>query len=468
MSSITSSANNSRDRLLAGEDRAVCISLRVQAAPILAVVLVLCSILLTPVRLLSAGSTGELEGYAGVYQLSHGKFVYVQPWPGGTGQLTYTDDDGNVRALFPSKKNTFTAGPGLLVKGPTQFTFTFLRNSRGMVRQLTRTQAGQPPQTARKLPSYKREPISFQSADEQLAGVLLTPGGKGPYPAMVLIHGSGATDRNNVLPIAQFLTSHGMALLGYDKRGVGASTGDWHSASIEELASDAAAAVDFLRTRKDIDSARIGVFGVSHGGWVAPLAATRALSVSYVISVSGPAGSPAEVDRDHLELVLHENSFSQTDIDRALGLIATRDEAARGHATLETLQAAIENAREEKWFSFVGMPKTADAALIEHWRRLPLDFDPGPVLRGLGVPVLAVFGGLDHTVLPQKNAGAWRAALEAGGAKDFTIRIFPTGNHMLLEARTGEDNEFPLLERFVPEFGPFLLKWLVQHQIVKK
>src|SRR2546423_1765679 len=110
-------------------------------------------------------------------------------------------------------------------------------------------------------------------------------------PAIILVHASGAEDREYMLPFARFLIRRGFAVLGYDKRGVGGSTGDWHTASFADLASDVVAAFEYLKTRSDIDPASIGLLRWSQAGCVMPVAAVRAPRIAFLISVSG-AGIP--------------------------------------------------------------------------------------------------------------------------------------------------------------------------------
>jgi uncharacterized protein len=426
-------------------------------------------IAIAPACAKQARPASDLERFSGVYELAPGQFLYIEPWPSGGqggGQLTFTDDAGTVRALFPESNNRFTAGPGFLVRTPTQLTLEFIPDSKGQIARLAFQEAGSPPRAARKLVSYKREAVHFQSGKERLAGILLTPPGKGPHPALVLVHGTGATDRYTVLPIVQFLLSHGMALLGYDKRGVGESTGDWHAASLNELAADAAAAVQFLSGHKDIDSRRIGIFGASQGGWIAPLAASRSPDIAYVITVSGPAISPAEVDRDLLERGLRARNFPEAEIERALDFLRLRDAAVRDDKSVDTFLSALAAASAERWFPYASMPRSIDRTLLAHWSRLPLNYNPGPAISKLRVPVLVMFGELDQTVVPAKNAAAWQVALQQGGVKDSAIKIFPRANHMLLEARSGSNDELPLLEHFVPDYAPFLLDWLRKHSIL--
>ena len=411
-----------------------------------------------------ASSPGQLERFTGIYAITPGKFIYIQPWPGGDGTLLYTSEAGQLRVLTFAAPNVFTAGPGLLLHSPVELKISFAENSHGQVTRLIRRGNGVRDTAATKLDSYRRENVSFRGVAGAITGVLLSPPGAGPHPAIVLIHGTGRTDRYNVLPIAHFLVSHGVALLGYDKRGVGGSAGDWRTASLDDLADDAVSAVEYLQGRKEIDPKRIGVFGASQGGWVAPLAASKSAGksngIAFVMSVSGPAMSPAEVELARLEYALRSRGASEDDTRDALELVKRANDLARGRESWASFNVFLERAKNAPWFRFVSVPLAADSWLLEHWRRMPLDYDPAPVIARLHVPVLTMFGAVDETVLPEKNAARWRAALDAGGNKSFAIQIFPNANHMLLEAQTGSEEEFPALQRFVPAFQTTVLDWL--------
>lgn len=415
----------------------------------------------------SATTSLARDRFSGVYELSPTHFIYIRPWPGSGNNLLYTDDAHQVRELYPESAYAFTAGPGVRVPAPVALRITFVEDSRGQVTALKYQVTGKPPRTAKRVASYRREEVNFRSGGEYLAGTLLLPPGKGPHPALVLIHGSGPADRNTVLPIAQFLLRYGVALLAYDKRGVGASTGNWQSASLEELAGDALAAADLLKRRNDIDGKRIGLFGASQGGWVAPLAATRSSDVAFLISVSGPAVSPAQVTLDRAEHSMRREGFSEGEIAEALAIVRLRDQVARGQQSLQTLASAIEQVRGKKWFPYTSLPRSTESWLPEHWNRAPLDYDPAPVLAALRVPVLALFGALDQNVMPEKNAGKWREALQRGNVNDYTIRVLPRANHMLFEAQTGLEEEYNSLARFVPEFREILVRWLRDRRILR-
>jgi hypothetical protein len=223
---------------------------RIRSAFFIALVISVASASAGQVQSIPASSPVQLDRFTGIYAITPGQFIYIQPWPGGDGTLLYTSEEGQLRVLTFAAPNVFTAGPGLLLRSPVELKIGFAENSQGQVTRLIRRGNGLRDAAATKLDSYRRENVSFRGAAGTIAGVLLTPPGAGPHPAIVLIHGTGRTDRYNVLPIAHFLVSHGVAILGYDKRGVGASAGDWRTASLDDLAGDAVSAVEYLQGRK--------------------------------------------------------------------------------------------------------------------------------------------------------------------------------------------------------------------------
>src|SRR5579862_2847540 len=137
-----------------------------------------------------------------------------------------------------------------------------------------------------------QEAVEFRSGEATLAGTLFMPGTPGRHPAVVLYHGSGPQPRDSAR--AEWFARCGVAALAYDKRGVGQSTGDFRRVPFPDLVEDGLAGVAFLKARGDIDGRHIGVWGLSQGGWLGPLAAARSRDVAFVIAVSGPGVTPGE------------------------------------------------------------------------------------------------------------------------------------------------------------------------------
>lgn len=138
----------------------------------------------------------------------------------------------------------------------------------------------------------REQPVQFRNGRVTLAGTLFLPAAAGPHPAVLLFHGSGAEARNNGM--ALWFAEQGFAALTYDKRGVGASTGDYTAVPFMDLCGDGLAGIAWLKSRADIRTKQTGVWGLSQGGWLGPLAAARSKDVAFVIAVSGPGVSPGE------------------------------------------------------------------------------------------------------------------------------------------------------------------------------
>src|SRR5262249_50064703 len=127
--------------------------------------------------------------------------------------------------------------------------------------------------------------------------------------------------RDFVIPFARFLIRRGVAILSYDKRGVGASTGDWNTASFDDLAGDVVAAFEYLKRRSDIDPTQIGLFGVSQAGWVMPIAAVQAPDIAFVISVSGAGVSTTETTFDQTRSEMTAAGRRPDVIEQVVGLM---------------------------------------------------------------------------------------------------------------------------------------------------
>jgi uncharacterized protein len=402
-----------------------------------------------------------LREYVGVYQWEPNAFLYLQIWNEltGTNQLTAFDESGDVRTLYPTDADRFVAGPGAAVPTSVESRVDFQRDKTGKITSLTwqRERAG--PRVARRAEIEKHEDVRFSSGDVRLAGTLISPNVPGKHPAVILVHASGPQNRGSVLPFARFLVHRGMAVLGYDKRGVGASSGDWSMASFDDLAGDVLAAFEYLKTRADIDGGQIGMLGWSQAGWIMPLAAIRARDVAFVISVSGAGVPAAETTLDQAHNEMTARGMRPEVVSQIVALMKLQNRFAETGQGWDEYAAA-----REKLAVRIGSPPDTFPGTSDHpsWqviRRLYF-YDPAPTLRRLRVPTLALFGELDNNILAEKNRAAWETALKAGGHEDYTLRILPNANHLQLEAKVGSNAEMASLQRFVPAYFTTINDWL--------
>jgi pimeloyl-ACP methyl ester carboxylesterase len=407
-----------------------------------------------------------LREYAGAYQWDSNAFVYLQMWNelsglGKPSQLIAFDESGDVRALYPTDRDQFFAGPAIAVPSSIESRIEFQRDGVGRITSLVWRREDTAPRTARRVEIEKHEDVRFSSGDIQLAGTLISPAGGGTHPAIIFVHGSGPQDREWMLPFARFLIRHGMAVLSYDKRGVGGSTGDWNTASFDDLAADVVAAFEHLKARSDIDSEQIGLLGLSQAGWIMPLAAVRAKDIAFLISVSGAGVPAAETTIDQAENEMTASGMKPQTVADIIALMKLQYQFARTGLNWDEYAAA-----REKLAARIGPPPDTFPGTPDHpyWQfiRQLYFYDPAPTLRQLQVPTLALFGELDNNILAEKNMAAWEAALKAGGNRDYTLRILPKANHLQLEAKVGNNAEMASLQRFVPAYFTTVRDWLAK------
>lgn len=295
---------------------------------------------------------------------------------------------------------------------------------------------------------YREEEVSWRSGGVTLHGSLLLPKSSGPHRAVVFQHAARPNARDTWRFYADRFARAGVACLIYDNRGTGASTGDYRVASFDDLARDGAGAVALLRARKDIDRKRIGIFAASQGGWIAPLVATRARGLGFVMLVSGPAVTLARNIQYEAETKLRAAHVPEPEIAEALALKSKVMQMIATHAPDGEIDALIAT-QKPSWAGPLGLPRQDD--WMRAWFPRVLNYDPAPVWRNVRVPVLDVFGAEDKNVKTAENAPLMQSLL----GDRATIRIFPGADHSLLvTSKVGRPH---LADGYVD----FLVQWLM-------
>jgi uncharacterized protein len=407
-----------------------------------------------------------LREYAGVYRWEPNAFVYLQLWNefagfNKPGELVAFDESGDVRTLYPTDRDQFFAGPGLKISTSVESRIDFRRGGTGQITSLTWRREGIAPRTAQRVEIEKRDDVRFSNGGVQLAGTLISPATGRKHPAIILVHGSGAENREHMLPFARFLIRRGIAVLGYDKRGVGGSTGDWNTASFDDLAGDAVAAFEYLKTRSDIEHTQIGLLGVSQAGWIMPIAAVRAKDIAFLISISGAGILAAETTLDQARNEMTMTGMPPENIEQIMGLLKLQLQYARTGEGWDDYAATREKIVAKMGAAPDTIPGTPDHPYWQFIKRLYF-YDPAPTLRQLQVPTLALFGELDNNIMAEKNKAAWEAALKAGGNRDYTLVVLSKGNHEQFEAKVGSNAEMPSLQRMVPAYFTTVQDWLAK------
>ena len=312
---------------------------------------------------------------------------------------------------------------------------------------------------------YRAEDVTYGNphAGIRLAGTLTLPEGPGPFPAAILISGSGAQDRNETvfghhpfLVLADYLTRRGVAVLRSDDRGVGGSGGPFAGETSADFATDVESALAYLTTRPEIDARKIGLIGHSEGGLIAPMVAVRHPEVAFVVMWAGPGVPGADLLVEQVRSLSIAAAKPPAEVDKAV---------ADERAILAAVARDIDPARLRADVQGLVPPGQLDTALRQlasPWLRYFLTYDPAVALRRVRCPVLALIGSKDTQVPAAQNVPAIRQALEAGGNRHFEVDELPGLNHLLQPAKTGGVDEYGKIPiTIAPEALEKMATWIV-------
>lgn len=274
-----------------------------------------------------------------------------------------------------------------------------------------------------------------------------------------MLHGSGDSDRDGdgyFPPVREHLLRHGIAVLCYDKPGVGRSSGDWRRRNGYERADEALAAVRFLRDRGAISPEWVGLWGISQGGWIAPLAASISPAVAFLITVSGPGVTPAEQNAYDVETRMRADGWAEHHVGHAVAYVRALMRAAAADESYERVEETLlRRARGEPWYGYFELPDAEMWGFFSGEGKV--DFDPEPVLERVSQPLLAVFGERDRLVPVARSVEVYERALTRGGNPDFTIEVFPGANHGIgIADRQTEP------EHFAPGYLDLMAGWILE------
>ena len=441
--------------------------------PAFPLLLSVCCAVFTPLPAAVSGAPAADE-YSGEYFLPSGKRVSVFK-EGVLAEMARSKvinwETGRVGMLESNGPDRFVVPPSDPDNRDDGMVITFARAPGGEVIHLL-IQNGQdaPVQADRKV-TFSETPVTFTNGDVSISGSLKLPLGQGPFPAVVLVHGSGPGGREQVESMARFFCHLGMAALSYDKRGCGASTGDWKTVDLDVLADDALAGVAMLQSRANIDPRRVGLWGISQGGWIVPLAAVKSAGVAFAINHSGPGTSLRRQDTYMMSNVLKMQQLPEEDIELAIAALNALYDYGRGRTPAPALDAAIDRLRGkpgledfEKLSSRDVIPDSmyahqaiGDPAWFFH---LDPDRDALEPYRGFRCPLLVVYGRLDYSVPVDESTKAISAALAESAHPDYLIKVFERTGHGMLVMNPESPSQPARPLSLALEYFELLEKWL--------
>jgi len=383
-------------------------------------------LMLRPVEPLPAE---RLQKLGGVYETATGQRISFRHQGEGLAMTNFTN--GMVRFLYPASDDHFVAGPAMAIPGPVETKYQFYRDGNGKVSKVSVQRVGDQSFDALRRPGPRIEEFVYDSFDDtKIAGTLYRPVGKGPFPALIWVHGSGQATRLGAGSWPLYFTDLGFALLAVDKRGVGKSAGKYSLPNrggrdnlphMRRRSKDVAAAVEALGRRDDIQNEKIGLVGGSQAGWVIPMSAQH-IDVAFAIILSGGA-TPLSVEGKYSRMASENASGSQL--------------------------------------------KPVDELIDELRSYQPSDLGIEKELSEMEFPSLWLYGYRDRSNPSQICEGLINE-IASRHHLDFRVKTFPTGNHGLLDSRFGGSAEYRTLSRLVPELHVTIAEWLEEKRLIPK
>lgn len=355
-----------------------------------------------------------------------------------------------------------------------------------VLRKTAKVEEPKHPQMPQKPYPYNEEEVSFPDKEAggiELAGTLTTPKEGNPFPAVVLVTGSGPQDRDEsllghkpFLVLADYLTRHGIAVLRYDDRGVGKSGGNFATATTNDFVNDALAAIKFLENRKDIRRDETGIVGHSEGGLIGPLASVKSSDVNFIVMMAGPGVKGRDVLVEQTRLIEKAMGMSGDKIKKSADLAEKFYDVVENVKDSLTAADSIKSVFRNYYASLDSTEKAEFGdnpesvyerqakTLLTPWFKFFLTYNPKETLEKVKVPVLAVIGENDLQVPPKQNLPVIEEALKEGGNKDYKVVEIPKLNHLFQTSATGSPAEYAKIEETIsPKALEIITNWILDH-----
>ena len=437
--------------------------------------------------------TGDWHGFLKEFQL---RIVYhiTETKTGFTSTMDSPDQGANgipvTETLFENSVLTMTAtNIGATFKGTLTdgiIDGNFAQGGMMIPLKLTRDAQEKPtinrPQEPMEPYPYYSEEVSFRNeeVDITLAGTLTLPEKEGKFPVVILITGSGPQDRNEelvghkpFLVLADHLTRNGIAVLRYDDRGFGQSTGNFESATSADFATDVVSAIAYVKTRKEIELSKIGLVGHSEGGLIAPMVASTSNDVNFIVLLAGPGLRGDRLILKQQELIARAAAAPEEDIRLTKDLNTQVFKMILDSGELDTLRSDLidfmNKAYHNEAKSLVPEGMTVENfissqvnVLATPWLVYFVKHDPVPFLEQVDCAVLAMNGAQDLQVPAKENLDLIAQALKRNGNEKGTFIELPGLNHLFQESATGSPSEYSTLEQtFAPLALESISKWIL-------
>ena len=379
-----------------------------------------------------------------------------------------TFKDGHLQLTMSAMDASYSGMPkdGVIEGEFTQRGMTFPLN---LVKAEKKEQKKARPQDPLPPFNYHIEEVTFVNEKEgnTLVGTLTIPEGEGPFPAMVLVSGSGQQDRDEELMnhrpfwiIADYCALHGIAVLRYDDRGIGGSKGEVENATTMDFSYDAEAAFDYLRTRKEINASKVGILGHSEGGVINFMVAERRPEVAFLVSLAGPSVNGIEVLKEQQAAILRASGMSEEAVQfssNANAQLFDIIEASNDREEADSLMRQL----VKGWGYNEELTEQTVGQMTSPWMYYFLKYDPTEAIVKTNCPALLLNGSKDLQVIASQNLPGYEKIISEHGKTNLILRELPDLNHLFQHCETGSPNEyFEIDETISPEVLELIVEFV--------
>ena len=369
-----------------------------------------------------------------------------------------TFQDGHLDLKMNALNATYS---GVLKESTIEGEFT----QHGMTFPLNLTRGGKEGKAARPQDpqppfNYHIEEVTFVNEKEgnTLVGTLTIPEGEGPFKAMVLVSGSGQQNRDEELMnhrpfwvIADYCARHGVAVLRYDDRGIGGSTGEVENATSLDFSYDAEAAFDYLRNRKEIKASEVGILGHSEGGIINFMVAARRPEVAFLVSLAGPSVNGIEVLKEQQKAILRASGMTEEAVQFNSNTNAQMFDIIEASSSREEADSLLRQL-VKGWGYNEELTEQTVGQMASSWMYYFLKYDPTEAIVKTNCPALLLNGSKDLQVIASQNLPGYEKIIAEYGKTNLTLHKLPDLNHLFQHCKTGSPNEyFEIEETISPE-----------------
>ncbi|BBM84523.1 alpha/beta hydrolase family protein [Candidatus Uabimicrobium amorphum] len=310
----------------------------------------------------------------------------------------------------------------------------------------------------------KEEQVVFFHGNVRLAGTLVLPKSPGPHPAIVVVHGSGASDRSNWEDQTRHFPQHGIALLKFDKRGVGDSSGDWRLATMANLADDVISGVKFLQRRTDIRSNKIGVWGGSQGWTVASLAAARSKgSIAFAVVISGDPKGLWEQEKYRIRVALAQDKVAKetsTRVEHLMNLMQTYFATGKNYGALKECAQSPQYKKHLHYVVRGGVIPPENHPLVTYWK-LNFSYKPLSIIPQIHCPILSLWGDKDSLVNAHDAEEVAGKAFRESNHANYTSKVISNADHGLYYRKQSGIGWAKDRSKFAPGAMEYMTSWVL-------